>query len=148
MDNNGDLKYIDISVFRANETKDVRFVRDVSLPAYLGVCENKAEVSFSGLLTFDGEVFILTGSGAASYKTPCARCLLTLDESYGFQLEEKFSRTVDNSGEKTLINDNKIDVGDVIMLCLISEMPRKYLCNENCEGLYHLIKDGETQWVL
>ena len=142
MDNNGDLKYIDISVFRANETQDVRFVREITLPVHLGVCENKADITFSGSLTFDGEIFILTGSGAASYKMPCARCLVSINENYDFDLEEKLSRTVDKSGEKTLIEDNKIDVGDVITLCLISELPRKSICDENCKGLYHLVKEG------
>ena len=147
MDYGGELKYIDVSAFRTNDTKSVRFSREVTLPVYFGVCENKAAVSFSGSLTFDGEIFTLNGSGTASYNMPCARCLTPVSEDFDFQIEEKLTRAIDKTGEKTLIEDNKIDVGDVITLCLISEMPRKSICDENCEGLYHLIngliKEGD-----
>ena|GEM_PF-4032366 len=141
MDYNGEQKHIDLSAFRANETEDVRFSRDIVLPSYLGVCQNGAKVSFSGTITFNDEVFTLSGSGNISYEIPCARCLKPTKESYDFQLEEKFSRTLDTTGEKTLIVDNKIDVIDAVTLCLISEIPRKSVCNEDCEGLYHLIKE-------
>jgi len=133
------LKYIDVSVFQKDETKDVACAGAVNIPMEMGICD-KADISFSGTVKFDGLLFVLEGCVKAALTAPCDRCLKDVAVRFEYELKERYIKENAKNDEKTetehiKISDNKINLHEAVSVSVLAELPKKILCAEDCLGL-------------
>ena len=92
-----------------------------------------------------GRTILFSGKVETTARLNCSRCLKEFDQPVSFGLEEEYSREkpdrAKRSGEVRLKKedfvlevepDNTIDLSEAIRQDLLTELPIRPLCNENC----------------
>lgn len=85
------------------------------------------------------DTLIVVASIKTKLELLCSRCLDSFIYPIDIDIEERYSNNLElqDSEEVNYIVDDFIDVDDVIQSCIISSLPIKKLCNNNCKGLCH-----------
>lgn len=99
-------------------------------------------------ISVTGEVYkadknlILTLKGSYLYKSICDRCLTKTEKKINFKLSGKLEKkgrenVKDFDDSEDIINyfDNKVNLLEYVWDQILSSVPMKNLCNENCKGL-------------
>ena len=71
-------------------------------------------------------------------KLCCSRCLENFSSSIDIEIDEKFTNNKlkeEDNYDIVLIQGDKIDITETIVNNIISTLPIKRLCSENCKGL-------------
>lgn len=109
------------------------------------------EVKIVSPIKFDGIVYRVSDNYALdlkitySIKTDCDRCLKSLEREVETRL---FGKLVDNHDESLIDNEDfeeliyldkkRIDLSDHIVEQVITSIPMKNLCEDDCKGLCHI----------
>ena len=104
---------------------------------------NGMDISFSAPVKIKGDIRNISGvlylelECSASFTTKCGRCLEDVSESLDFVVSEQLSKV--ESGEDIIVIDSsEIDLDELVISDLCSELPINYLCSEDCKGLCHV----------
>ena len=101
---------------------------DISFTAPVSVCGEVKNVSGILYLTLDCR---------AHFDTKCGRCLEDVSESIEFAVEEQLSKLP--AGEDVIIiESSELELDELVISNLCSELPINYLCSEDCKGLCHV----------
>lgn len=92
-------------------------------------------VKIEGILTNVDDTLVLDAKGSTAAELLCSRCLSTVAVKVDFTLNEKFSRTGIVNEETETFSSDCLDISDVVKRSIISELPMKVLCREDCGGL-------------
>lgn len=123
--NEGAVKEIDGSINLSDISfngMNIRFTEPVS------VCGDIKNVS---------GVLCLSVQCRAVFVTQCARCLEDVCETIDFSVNEQLSRQPSDE-DVIIIDSSELDLDELVISNLCSELPINYLCSEHCKGLCHV----------
>ncbi|MGL4742136.1 MAG: YceD family protein [Sarcina sp.] len=92
-------------------------------------------------ITFDGfakvveDVITLEGNISAELELECSRCLKNFSTTVNTSIDEKFSNNFKEDESIVPIESDILDVSEIIANNVISTLPIKRLCDEQCKGL-------------
>lgn len=93
-------------------------------------------VDVEGEITVDEDVIVLNASIKTKLQLECSRCLDTFIYPIDIDIEERFTNNVDLQQEGTMfVEGDRLDITEIIVNCIISTLPIKRLCKDDCKGL-------------
>ena len=94
-------------------------------------------VDVDGVVTSDGDVLVLNANIKTQLELQCARCLDTFIYPIDIDIEERFTKSEELQDDEELIfvEDDVLDIIQIVENCIISTLPIKRLCKEDCKGL-------------
>lgn len=93
-------------------------------------------VRVDGNICMDSDVIKLEADVKTELGFICSRCLEKFNYPMELKIEEEFTLNDSIVNEDIIkLNDDSIDISKVVELNIISELPIKRLCKEDCKGL-------------
>lgn len=93
-------------------------------------------ITMSGKATYKDEIIILKAKLKGNLELVCSRCLDTFIYPIDIDIEERFTNNDGNKSEDVIyVNGDDIDVTEIVENAIISSLPIKRLCKEDCKGL-------------
>ncbi len=128
--------FLEISKLLGGEVAEIGFAIELGA---LSESENDIQVSsvrFSGR-AWDLSGFVrLTGTVSAQLSAPCARCLAPVNEGFEVEVDLPVATSPVESEEETVIAEGeKIDLGLIATESILTAIPYRLLCREDCKGL-------------
>ena len=94
------------------------------------------KVSVEGVAISENDVIVINASIKTKLKLNCSRCLDTFIYPIDIDIEERFTNDPDLEDDGIMFVDgDTIDITEIIENCIISTLPIKRLCKEDCKGL-------------
>ena len=94
------------------------------------------KVKVEGKTTIENEIIIFEANIKTSLNLNCSRCLETFIYPIDIDIEERFTNNDQNSTEEIVfVKGDTIDITEIVENAIISSLPIKRLCNEDCKGL-------------
>ena len=98
--------------------------------------EANETIKVVGSITSVNEIFTLIASIKTNLKLNCSRCLETFIYPIDIDIEERFTNNKELQDEEIMfVDSNSINIADVVESIIISTLPIKKLCTDNCKGL-------------
>ena len=93
-------------------------------------------VDVNGQVNSKDEVLELKAHVKTNLELTCSRCLDTFIYPIDIDIEERFTsnETLEDE-EVVLVNSDTIDITEIVEKAIISTLPIKRLCKEDCKGL-------------
>jgi len=84
-----------------------------------------------------GDVLTLKASIETKLKMHCSRCLETFIYPIDIDIEERFTnnKELQEDEEIIFVDSDSFDIANVVENVIISTLPIKRLCSDNCKGL-------------
>ena len=94
-------------------------------------------ITMSGKATYKDEIIILKAKLKGNLELLCSRCLDTFIYPIDIDIEERFTKSKELQEDEELIfvEDDTLDIIQIVENCIISTLPIKRLCKEDCKGL-------------
>lgn len=93
-------------------------------------------VSIIGNIINLGEIFLLQCDIHSEINAVCDRCLEDFNYDFNIRIIEKFSENPKNDiDDINIFKGDIIELHNVILNGIILNLPLKYLCSEQCQGL-------------
>jgi uncharacterized protein len=89
-----------------------------------------------GMISSDSDILILNAEIKVDLEMICSRCLDTFIYPIDIDIEERFttnSKSLDD--EAIVVFDDVLDITQIVETSIISTLPIKRVCKENCKGL-------------
>lgn len=92
-------------------------------------------VILQGEMIVENQVFKLEGNIRIKVELDCDRCTKSFEQKMDIPLAESFSHQEDSSEDICLFSGKEIELTNIIRDNIISYIPMKFLCSDNCKGL-------------
>lgn len=92
-------------------------------------------VAVQGEMYVEDQIFKLRGNIKAKVELNCDRCGKSFIYEFNIPIDEGFSNAVDTSEDICFFSGKEIDLTDIVKENIITNIPMKILCNNNCKGL-------------
>ncbi|WP_297519439.1 DUF177 domain-containing protein [uncultured Clostridium sp.] len=92
-------------------------------------------IEFNGKAKIVEDVIALEGSIKTKLELECSRCLGSFCIDVDTDIQEKFSNNVKEDESIAFIEGDILDVSEAIVSNVISTLPIKRICDEQCKGL-------------
>ncbi|WP_297435104.1 DUF177 domain-containing protein [uncultured Clostridium sp.] len=92
-------------------------------------------ITFKGTAIIADEIITLGGNITAKLELECSRCLNNFSFDVITDIDEKFSNNLKEDESIALVEGDSIDISDAIVSNVISTLPIKRICEEQCKGL-------------
>ena len=93
-------------------------------------------ITMSGKATYKDEIIILKAKLKGNLELVCSRCLDTFIYPIDIDIEERFTNNKELDSEEIMFVDgDTLDITEIIENSIISTLPIKRLCKEDCNGL-------------
>ncbi|KXL51792.1 hypothetical protein CLNEO_28590 [Anaerotignum neopropionicum] len=102
---------------------------------YPDVVEFLQPVKLEGTLKNEKEIFVFEAKGKTEVNLRCDRCLAPVRKELCFEIKERFAHTGRGNEETETFSGDQIDLTDFVKRSIISSLPMKILCSEDCKGL-------------
>ena len=95
------------------------------------------KVFVEGVAISENDVIVINASIKTKLKLNCSRCLDTFIYPIDIDIEERFTKSKELQDDEELIfvEDDTLDIIQIVENCIISTLPIKRLCKEDCKGL-------------
>ncbi|MDU3723191.1 MAG: DUF177 domain-containing protein [Clostridium celatum] len=94
------------------------------------------DVKVEGVATSNEDVIVVNGSIKTKLQLTCSRCLDTFIYPIDIDIEERFTNDIDLQQDGTMfVEGDSLDITEIIENCIISTLPIKRLCKDDCKGL-------------
>ena len=94
------------------------------------------DVKVEGVATSNEDVIVVNASIKTKLQLTCSRCLDTFIYPIDIDIEERFTNDIDLQQDGTMfVEGDSLDITEIIENCIISTLPIKRLCKEDCKGL-------------
>lgn len=94
------------------------------------------KVSVEGVAISENDVIVINASIKTKLKLSCSRCLDTFIYPIDIDIEERFTNNKELDSEEIMFVDgDTLDITEIIENSIISTLPIKRLCKEDCKGL-------------
>ena len=99
--------------------------------------KSSEKIVLSGEATYKDEIIILNANLKGNLELICSRCLDTFIYPIDIDIEERFTKSKELQDDEELIfvEDDTLDIIQIVENCIISTLPIKRLCKEDCKGL-------------
>ena len=112
-------------------------------PELLADAEPNGDAHVTGEVTDRAGYMRLFLSASLAYQAECARCLEPVNGSFSVSLERTVAtretlsekQLEENVDEYAIVEDGKLDLGELIREELLLTFPTRFLCSEDCLGL-------------
>ncbi|MGE5474114.1 MAG: YceD family protein [Ignavibacteriales bacterium] len=94
-----------------------------------------APVKIKGAIKKDSGILKLDGTIDFGFELKCHRCLKELKKDFCLRISETFSNAVDIPEDSFRFEGNEIDLSEMVSNVIITNIPMKVLCSEECKGL-------------
>ncbi|MGL5245207.1 MAG: YceD family protein [Sarcina sp.] len=93
-------------------------------------------LEFKGeILSYD-DIIIIKGKVTGKIQMECSRCLKHFSYNVHNDIDEKFTNNSNQEEDSIiLVEGDELDITEIIVNNVISTLPIKKLCDENCRGL-------------
>ncbi|MGL5149990.1 MAG: YceD family protein [Clostridium sp.] len=124
-------------ISRRERKKEISFNYNMEPFNYDGdVIRPKSQVEVKGELISNEEVVVLELNIKTKLELACSRCLGTFIYPIDVDIEERFTNNVELQNDEILfVNGDGINITEVVESSIISTLPIKRLCNDDCKGL-------------
>lgn len=99
-------------------------------------------VKVTGEISFNEDIVSLDLHVDTKLELKCSRCLENFSYNISFDMDDKFTNNKNNEGDQsdevTFINSDTLDIAEIVETNIISTLPIKRLCSEECKGLCHV----------
>ena len=94
------------------------------------------KVDVKGVAISEKDVILIEASIKTKLKLNCSRCLDTFIYPIDIDIEERFTNNKELDSEEIMFVDgDTLDITEIIENSIISTLPIKRLCKEDCKGL-------------
>ena len=94
------------------------------------------DVKVEGVATSNEDVIVVNASIKTKLQLTCSRCLDTFIYPIDIDIEERFTNNKELDSEEIMFVDGEtLDITEIIENSIISTLPIKRLCKEDCKGL-------------
>ena len=99
--------------------------------------KSSEKIVLSGEATYKDEIIILNANLKGNLELICSRCLDTFIYPIDIDIEERFTNNKDLQDDEEIIfvDSNTLDIAKTVENIIISTLPIKRLCKEDCKGL-------------
>ena len=95
-----------------------------------------SKVDVKGEVTSDNDIITIKAHVKVDLELKCSRCLDTFIYPIDIDIEERFTNNIDLQDEGVMFVDgDTLDITEIIENCIISTLPIKRLCKDDCKGL-------------
>ena len=92
--------------------------------------------SVVGRISADSDILILTAEIKVDLEMICSRCLDTFIYPIDIDIEERFTTNSESEDEEAVVVlDDVLDITEVVGTSIISTLPIKRVCKDDCKGL-------------
>ena len=92
--------------------------------------------SVVGKISADSDILILTAEIKVDLEMICSRCLDTFIYPIDIDIEERFTTNSKSEDEEAVVVlDDVLDITEVVETSIISTLPIKRVCKDDCKGL-------------
>jgi uncharacterized protein len=96
----------------------------------VGSCE------VDGIISSDSDILILNAEIKVDLEMICSRCLDTFIYPIDIDIEERFTTNSKSEDEEAVVViDDVLDITEIVETSIISTLPIKRVCKEDCKGL-------------
>ena len=89
-----------------------------------------------GIISSDSDVLILNAEIKVDLEMICSRCLDTFIYPIDIDIEERFTtNSKSEDDEAVVVIDDVLDITEIVETTIISTLPIKRICKEDCKGL-------------
>jgi len=92
-------------------------------------------VSIKGIITNESGILKINGTIDYKLELKCHRCLKEMFKNFKLNINEGFSNAEGVQTDFYKFSDNEIDLTEMVLDVIITSIPMKVLCNEECKGL-------------
>lgn len=121
-----------------NRKKEINVTYDLK-PLYFDgeKIEAVEALNVVGNITSIGDVLTLRASIKTKLDLKCSRCLEAFIYPIDIEIEERFTNNneLQNDEEIIFVDGNILDITEIVENVIISTLPIKRLCTDNCRGL-------------
>ena len=90
----------------------------------------------SGVMNSDGDILVIRANIKTDLEMVCSRCLDTFIYPIDIDIEERFTTNSDcKDDEDIVVMDDVLDITEVVEASIISTLPIKRVCKNDCKGL-------------
>lgn len=128
---------IPIGKMRSGEKTPLSFSEMLAIPTAYGLTDDAVNAAVRGILEREGDDYSFKGEVSATIHAECGLCLAPVAKELNFQVDEKFSETLDSLGTEEVwkIDSKNIDLSDAMLSALLMEIPARFVCSADCKGL-------------
>lgn len=129
---------VDISQLMDKENGEITVslcINDNIIDCYPGIIGLKSPINIVANIKKDNDKLIVEGRGNAKVEMLCDRCLAPVVKEVSFTFDDCFDSNDDCFEETETIDNNILDLGYSVKSGMISALPMKVLCKEDCAGL-------------
>lgn len=129
-----DIKKVFQNVGEILEVNHELSMQDIEID---GIYPFKAPVKIKAIATNKASLVQLDIIAEFDYVRPCDRCLEVVERAMSYKFNHKLAVELNNEDNDDYIEtpDFKIDIDELVATDIILQLPSKYLCNEDCNGL-------------
>lgn len=110
------------------EMSQFKFEGDIINP--IGSCQVVGEI------LSDSDILILNAKIKVDLEMICSRCLETFIYPIDIDIEERFTtNSTSQDDEAVVVYDDVLDITEVVETIIISTIPIKRICKDDCKGL-------------
>lgn len=121
-----------------NRKKEINLTYDLK-PLYFDgeKIEAVEALTVVGNITSIGDVLTLRASIKTKLDLKCSRCLEAFIYPIDIEIEERFTNNNEHQNDEEIIfvDGNILDITEIVENVIISTLPIKRLCTDNCRGL-------------
>ena len=89
-----------------------------------------------GIISSDSDILILNAEIKVDLEMICSRCLDTFIYPIDIDIEERFTtNSKSEDDEAVIVIDDVLDITEIVETTIISTLPIKRICKEDCKGL-------------
>ena len=89
-----------------------------------------------GIISSDDDMLLLNAKAKVDLEMICSRCLDTFIYPIDIDIEERFTTNSKSlEDEAIVVFDDVLDITEIVETSIISTLPIKRVCKENCKGL-------------
>lgn len=94
------------------------------------------KVDVEGVAISENDVIVINASIKTKLQLSCSRCLDTFIYPIDIDIEERFTNDKELQNEETMfVDSDTLNITEIIENSIISTLPIKRLCKEDCKGL-------------
>ena len=89
-----------------------------------------------GMISSDSDILILNAEIKVDLEMICSRCLDTFIYPIDIDIKERFTtNSKSQDDEAVVVIDDVLDITEIVETSIISTLPIKRICKDNCKGL-------------
>ncbi|MBP3627306.1 MAG: DUF177 domain-containing protein [Clostridia bacterium] len=130
---------IDLKKVFVNEgfSLPIEYELDMSKEEFSGVFPLITPVKFNGTVSNKASLVGLNAQITYDYSADCDRCGKHVVHSHSIVVEKDLAPSIEGEENEriVLVPDMKLDLEQLVFTEVVTSLPMKHLCDENCKGL-------------